>query len=106
MNGISTVHTESKRLEGSPSGRRFIPFILFVVGLALLFAKPLLLLAKTAATSESHSHILLIPFVFAYLVYIRRKELPHDSRRSIAGSASFHIRRRSLETDAKSKQAG
>ena len=91
MNGISTVHTESKRLEGSPSGRRFIPFLLFVVGLAVLFGKPLLLLATTAATSESHSHILLIPFVFAYLVYIRRKELPPDSRRSIAGSALLLI---------------
>lgn len=89
MNGVSIVSTNNKRLEELSSGRRFTPFLLFVVGLAMLFGKPLVLLATTAATSELHSHILLIPFVFAYLVYIRRKELPRDSRRSIAGSVSL-----------------
>ncbi|MBA3352656.1 MAG: archaeosortase/exosortase family protein [Blastocatellia bacterium] len=89
MNGVSIVPTDNKRLEELPSGRRFMPFLLFVVGLAVLFGKPLVLHATTAATSELHSHILLIPFVFAYLVYIRGKELPHDSRRSIAGSVSL-----------------
>lgn len=68
-----------------------MPFLLFVMGLAVLFGKPLVLLATTAATSKLHSHILLIPFVFAYLVYIRKKELPRDSRRSIAGSALLFI---------------
>ena len=64
-----------------------MPFLLFVVGMAALFGKPLVLLATTAATSELHSHILLIPFVFAYLIYLRRERLPGISASSIKWSA-------------------
>ena len=86
MNGVSIVPTDDKRLARSPSGRRFVPFLLFVAGLAVLFGKPLVLLATTAATSELHSHVLLIPFVFAYLVYLRRDRLPEISASSIKWS--------------------
>ena len=40
------------------------------------FGQPLLALANYAAHSALHSHILLIPFVSAYLLYIRRDQLP------------------------------
>jgi len=40
------------------------------------FSQPLLALANYAAHSALHSHILLIPFVSAYLLYIRRDQLP------------------------------
>ena len=40
------------------------------------FGQSLLALANYAAHSALHSHILLIPFVSAYLLYIRRDQLP------------------------------
>ena len=40
------------------------------------FGQPLLALADYAAHSSLHSYILLIPFVSAYLLYLRRDQLP------------------------------
>jgi exosortase C (VPDSG-CTERM-specific) len=48
----------------------------FVILLLAAFGQPLLALANYAAHSALHSHILLIPFVSAYLLYIRRDQLP------------------------------
>jgi exosortase C (VPDSG-CTERM-specific) len=47
-----------------------------VILLLAAFGRPLLALANYAAHSALHSHILLIPFVSAYLLYIRRDQLP------------------------------
>ncbi len=47
---------------------------------------PLLDLARLAWGSELHSQILLIPFVFAWLVYLQREALPPQSSRSFAWS--------------------
>jgi exosortase C (VPDSG-CTERM-specific) len=47
------------------------------VGLLLaLFAKPLMALVSLAADSELHSYVLLVPFISAYLLYLRREKLP------------------------------
>ena len=51
-----------------------------------MFFLPLRALATLAAGSELHSQILLIPFVFAWLVYLRRDGLPPESSRSFAWS--------------------
>jgi exosortase C (VPDSG-CTERM-specific) len=48
----------------------------FVILLLAVFCQPLLALANYAAHSTLHSYILLIPFVSAYLLYIRRDQLP------------------------------
>ncbi|PYJ88110.1 MAG: hypothetical protein DME71_13830, partial [Verrucomicrobia bacterium] len=48
----------------------------FVILLLAAFGQSLLALANYAAHSALHSHILLIPFVSAYLLYIRRDQLP------------------------------
>jgi exosortase C (VPDSG-CTERM-specific) len=48
----------------------------FVILLLAAFGQPLVALANYAAHSALHSHILLIPFVSAYLLYIRRDQLP------------------------------
>jgi exosortase C (VPDSG-CTERM-specific) len=53
-------------------------FLVFGVFLVAVFSKPLLTLAVYAAGQDLHSHILLIPFVSAYLIYIRRHALPRD----------------------------
>jgi exosortase C (VPDSG-CTERM-specific) len=44
--------------------------------LLFVFWKPLTSIAALAAGSEIHSHILLVPFISAYLVYIRRNQMP------------------------------
>ena len=68
----SGQHTRDLRL-GGPVG-----FLVFGVFLIAVFSKPLLALAVYAAGEDLHSHILLIPFVSAYLIYIRRHALPKD----------------------------
>ena len=48
----------------------------FAIVLLAAFARPLLALVNYAAGSELYSYILLIPFVSAYLLYLRRDQLP------------------------------
>jgi exosortase C (VPDSG-CTERM-specific) len=70
-----------------------------VVGLLLAFWKPLTDLAVHALQSEIHSHILLVPFISAYLIYIRREDSLCGTRSSpalasmpfLAGLAAFFI---------------
>jgi exosortase C (VPDSG-CTERM-specific) len=65
-------HARDLRLRG-PMGA-----LIFGIFLVAVFSKPLFSLAVYAAGEELHSHILLIPFVSAYLIYIRRHALPRD----------------------------
>jgi len=69
------MHTPARQ---SRFSRHLLAFLLFTAGLIGAFAGLLTLLALHAAGSELHSHILLIPFVTAYLIYIRRKQLPNE----------------------------
>jgi exosortase C (VPDSG-CTERM-specific) len=55
---------------------RFLGAACFAVVLAAVFGHSLLTLITYAASSQLHSYILLIPFVSAYLLYIRRDQLP------------------------------
>ncbi|MEO5959998.1 MAG: exosortase/archaeosortase family protein, partial [Opitutaceae bacterium] len=55
----------------------------YVVATALLclaFAKPLWGLARFSLGSDIYSHVVLMPFVSLYLVWIKRRELPPASR--------------------------
>jgi exosortase C (VPDSG-CTERM-specific) len=65
-------------LKSQPSARRGLWFIAFAGLLAGLFIKPLAELAVHAAHSDVHSHILLVPLISAYLVYLRREILPQQ----------------------------
>jgi exosortase C (VPDSG-CTERM-specific) len=56
--------------------RRFWAAACFVFLLLVAFCRPLLALANYAAHSELHSYILLVPIVSAYLLYLRRDQLP------------------------------
>src|SRR5438445_4841227 len=51
-------------------------FIAFAILLTMLFIKPLFSLVTRAAHSELDSYIVLVPFVSAYLIYTRRKQIP------------------------------
>ena len=44
--------------------------------LTLLYIQPLCSLILYSATTELNSHILLVPFISAYLIFIRRQKLP------------------------------
>ena len=57
---------------------RFWSGACFAVLLLAAFAQPLLMLISHAARSQLHSYILLVPFVSAYLLYIRRDQLPKN----------------------------
>jgi len=46
--------------------------------LAAAFAQPLLMLIRYSAGSQLYSYILLVPFVSAYLLYLRRDQLPKN----------------------------
>jgi exosortase len=62
-----------------PSWRRFKWLTIFSVVLALVFVKPLLALLAYAPHDDLFSHILLIPFISAYLIWIKRKEFVPES---------------------------
>src|SRR5437016_278633 len=51
-------------------------FIWFLVALIAIFSKALITLVAYAAGNNLHSYILLVPFVSAYLIYVRWKQLP------------------------------
>jgi exosortase C (VPDSG-CTERM-specific) len=68
--------------ESMPSSRlktwRFWSGLIFAIALLAVFGQPLLALMNYAARSQLFSYILLIPFVSAYLLYIRRDQLPNN----------------------------
>jgi exosortase C (VPDSG-CTERM-specific) len=78
MNGVSSASVAGTSTSHSRLPRRVRVFLVFAAGLIASFAWPLASLAIHAAGSELHSHILLIPFVVAYLLYIRRQQLPKE----------------------------
>jgi len=78
----SSVDSNS-RAAGSeflPSWRQFRGLIIFAVALAVLFYRPLLALLEFAPHKELYSHILLIPFISGYLIWIKRRMPVAESR--------------------------
>ena len=75
----------------SPDGRssQLKCFALATVVLALCFGVPLYDLAWFAATSEFHSYILLIPFISAYLVWLKKGSFPICSQPARRASLVF-----------------
>ena len=78
MDGVSAASPARTPSRQSRLPRRLLGFLFFAAGLIAAFAGSLASLAVHAGGSELHSHILLIPFVTAYLIYIRRKQLPNE----------------------------
>jgi exosortase C (VPDSG-CTERM-specific) len=60
----------------------------YFVLLTLLFIQPLTRLIVYAAHSDLHSHILLVPFITGYLLYIQRGRHSAAYRSSIAGTVT------------------
>jgi exosortase C (VPDSG-CTERM-specific) len=66
----------SPNLDASGFDRRLLSFGLATLGLALCFGIPLWNLIRFAAGSGLYSYILLIPFISAYLVWVKKQNLP------------------------------
>ena len=60
------------------TNRRFMGWSLYLVILCGAFALPLREFVTYARHSDVHSYVLLIPFVTAYLIYIRWKQLSRE----------------------------
>jgi exosortase C (VPDSG-CTERM-specific) len=75
------VPTRAENISESTRSRqkqkwRFRSGVCFAIVLLVIFARPLLGLISYVAGSQLHSYILLVPFVSAYLLYLRRDQLP------------------------------
>ena len=70
------LDAESGFNQKRPFRNAVIGCLCFTLVLILAFIKPLIALATLSAKSDVLSYILLIPFVSAYLIYIRKQGLP------------------------------
>jgi len=78
---IIRAQTENSSESTSPNHRktwRFWSGACFAIVLLAAFAQPLLALINYAAGSKLYSYVLLVPFVSAYLLYLRRDQLPKN----------------------------
>ena len=66
-------------------------YIAFTGVLIACFIVPLFSLFTYAAGTDLHSHILLVPFISGYLLYLRRAELPRQFSSSPAAGSVFAI---------------
>jgi exosortase C (VPDSG-CTERM-specific) len=71
-----TENTSESTSPNHPTRWRFWSGGCFAIVLLAAFARPLLALVNYAGGSELYSYILLVPFVSAYLLYLRRDQLP------------------------------
>jgi exosortase C (VPDSG-CTERM-specific) len=72
-----TIQKQSGTLPPTQGTRApLLRFAVFLVALTGLFSLPLLGLARLAADDNLYSHVVLIPFISAYLVWLNRKALP------------------------------
>lgn len=76
MAPVQTGHVPESVVSSHRKTWRFWSGICFAIVLLAAFGRPLLALIKYAAGSELYSYIILIPFVSAYLLYLRRDQLP------------------------------
>src|SRR5881392_2233219 len=60
------------------ANKRFIGWCIYLAILCVAFALPLRQFVTYARHSDVHSYVLLIPFVTAYLIYIRWKQLSRE----------------------------
>ena len=73
----------SQLIQRTRQSERLIVGAAFVVVVGIAFFKPLHALALHATRHDLHSHILLIPFISIYLIWIRRARLPENYHSSV-----------------------
>ncbi len=60
---------------GQADGKRIALFLLFIAVAGVMFYGPFRDAMRAAIRSDSYSHVVLIPLVSAYLLFVRRKEI-------------------------------
>jgi exosortase C (VPDSG-CTERM-specific) len=73
---VQTGHVSESVVSSHRKPWRFWSGVCFGIVLLAAFAQSLLMLISYVAGSELHSYVLLVPFVSAYLLYLRRDQLP------------------------------
>ena len=91
MQATQFPESDEDQAAGSSGSRRLLWFLGFVGLLGLAFAPALSSLAKYAAATDLHSHIILIPFISAYLLFIGRAQLPKEYAFSFGWIALFLV---------------
>jgi exosortase len=76
-------------MAGPAASTRWMAFGLWALLSALLFAKPLYALVQLAVRDETSSHILLIPFLCAWLLYSERRQIEAGSDFSLWPALGF-----------------
>ena len=81
---------ENQKLAGRPwmTGRHWC-FILIALASLALFRVPLAALAQLALHDERYSYIAFVPFISACLLYLERKGVFHETRRTKAAGFSL-----------------
>ena len=69
------------------ANKRFMGWCIYLVILCAVFALPLREFADYTAHSDVHSYVLLIPFVTAYLICIRWRQLSGELTTSLGPAA-------------------
>ena len=72
----NSIGAGPKPVDGGRPVVRWTVGILFLVAVAACFCKPMINLAHHAVDSQLDSYVVLIPFIVAYLIHTRWKELP------------------------------
>jgi exosortase len=65
--------------ESSPALRAWLIFAAWALACCLMFWKPLLALARYALSNDNASHILIIPCVVAWLIYLDHQKVAHTN---------------------------
>ena len=73
------------------SRKRWIYFGIWALLCIILYARPILRLVQLAWNDDTASHILLIPFISAWLLYTERKSEPDDSGFSFGPALAFFL---------------
>lgn len=71
-----------EKLEQARPRTRYLLFSGFLIAAILVFLPSLLRMVDLSLSSEMYSHLLLIPFVSGYLLYLNRKKLAEVPRRA------------------------
>src|SRR5271167_3209644 len=78
-------------IESAKSSGHWRNFVWMAVVSGLVFSVPLYQLVRFAAPSELYSYILLVPFISAYLGWVRREKLPAFGGPALLPAAVFFL---------------
>ena len=71
--------------------QRWLAFGTWALLSFVIFAKPIYAVIQLAHRDDTYSHILLIPFISAYLLYLQRKEPQPELRFSVQAALMFFL---------------